>query len=90
MTHTSGKPEWQLITRFSSGMLKPGESVRVHSGQKRDLSVLYAADQHGATYHAFSGEDRYLWNNDKGDRAGLFDGNGKIDSAWYDRTRPRA
>lgn len=83
-----GKAEWALITRFSSGTLKPGESVRVHSGRQRDLSVLYAEDQRGATYHTFSGEDRYVWNNDKGDRAGLFDKDGKIDSAAYDPYPP--
>lgn len=79
-----GKSEWSLITRFSSGTLRPGESVRVHSGRQRDLSVLYEEDQRGATYHTFSGEDRYVWNNDKGDTAGLFDSNGRIDKASYD------
>jgi hypothetical protein len=68
--------------------LKPGESVRVHSGQKRELSVLYAEDQRGATYHTFSGEDRYTWNNDKGDTAGLFEGNNRIDKASYDPYPP--
>ena len=41
--------------------------VRVHAGRERDLSVIRPEDSAGADYHIFTGDDSYVWNNDRGD-----------------------
>jgi hypothetical protein len=61
-----GQTEWQKVQSFS-GNLPAGKIVRVHSGQKRDLSVIRQEDMAGADYHVFTGEDAYVWNNRQGD-----------------------
>jgi len=83
----AGNPSWALVTKFK-GSLGAGETVRVHSGRIRDVSVLYQEDVRGADHHVFSGEDRYVWNNDKADTARLSDNDGKIDVAGYDPYPP--
>lgn len=83
-----GSWDWELVKALS-GILKPGEILRVHSG-KGPLSVLRAEDQSGAHYHTFIGESRYVWNNDKGDTAGLWQPATKEwdDEASYDPYPP--
>src|SRR5688572_59281 len=61
-----GKTEWQKVQSFS-GNLPAAKIVRVHSGQKRDLSVIRQEDMAGAEYHVFTGEDAYVWNNRQSD-----------------------
>lgn len=74
--------KWAEIMSFK-GALRPGEVVRVHSGPEIPLSEMYPEDAAGATYHLFTGNN-YVWNNDCGDTAGLWDGKVWIDAASYD------
>jgi len=91
VAYALGEPNghWEEITNFQ-GSLPPGQVVRVHSGQSRDMSVLRQEDLLGADYHLFTGKDSYVWNNQKGDIAVL--GNGSvsnlIDRAPYDPNPP--
>ena len=74
--------KWAQVMTFK-GFLKPGEVVRVHSGSEIPPSEMYPEDATGATYHLFTGKN-YIWNNDCGDTAGLWDGKVWIDKASYD------
>jgi hypothetical protein len=82
--------QWASILTFPSFLLPAGKTVRVHSGQHRDLSVIRAEDREGAEYHHFTGRDAYVWNNAQGDTAGLWDLRSQqwIDSASYDPNPP--
>ena len=79
-----GQSSWAHITGFS-GSLPAGKIVRVHAGRKRDVSVIRPEDRAGADYHIFTGEDVYVWNNDKGDSPLLQDETKRetIDKTWY-------
>lgn len=87
---SGGKPEYRLVVNLPDCSLKPSEVLRVHSGQRRDLSVLYAEDRTGADWHSFTGEDAYVWNNREGDAPALYEHATKetIDSASYDPNPP--
>jgi hypothetical protein len=63
---------WAEIMKFT-GAVEAGKVIRVHSGQRRDLSVMATEDLVGADYHLFTGQDVYVWNNKEGDTAGLWD-----------------
>ena len=80
----NAQPYWTRITGFI-GVLQPSQIVRVHAGQKRDLSIIRQEDKVGAHHHAFTGEDAYVWNNRQGDRPRLLNesANAEIDQAWY-------
>lgn len=85
------KPEWQKVTSLPANWSLPaGNVLRVHSGQKRDLSVLRPEDLNGADFHSFTGRDSYAWNNAEGDTAGLWKAVSKtwLDSASYDPYPP--
>lgn len=77
-------PEWRRVMGFT-GTLTAGQVVRVHSGLKRDVSVIRHEDLVGADHHVFSGEDAYVWNNKQGDSPLLFDEKARqtIDKASY-------
>lgn len=81
---TSGRATWSRIMGFK-GTLKPSEIVRVHSGRDRGLAVIRAEDRAGATYHLFTGNDAFVWNNRQSDRPRLKNEstNQEIDQAWY-------
>lgn len=83
------RPEWKKITPFS-GTLPTGMIVRVHSGKRRELSVIHPNDLAGANYHVFTGEDTYVWNNKEGDTPMLFNDVRKeiVDKASYDPNPP--
>ena len=85
-----GKPEYRLVVNLPDCTLKPGEVLRVHAGQRRDLSVLHVEDRNGADWHSFTGEDAYVWNNREGDAPALYELATKetIDSASYDPYPP--
>ena len=85
-----GKPEYRLVVNLPDCTLKPSEVLRVHAGQRRDLSVLNAEDRNGADWHSFTGEDAYVWNNREGDAPTLHERatNETIDSATYDPHPP--
>jgi len=87
---SGGKPEYQLVVNLPDCSLKPGEVLRVHSGQRRDLSVLHAEDRAGADWHSFTGEDACVWNNREGDAPAMYEPATKetIDSASYDANPP--
>jgi hypothetical protein len=90
LTYAPGRePQWAKIQTFS-GTLSNGKSVRVHSGRKRELSVIRPEDLAGADYHVFTGEDEYVWNNKQGDTPLLYVEATKttIDRASYDPHQP--
>lgn len=90
LTYAPGRdPQWEKVTGFS-GTLPAGKIVRVHSGIKRDLSVIRQEDLDDADYHVFTGDDAYIWNNKQGDTPLLFKAAEKltIDQASYDPNPP--
>jgi hypothetical protein len=68
-----------------SGTLPARKIVRVHAGQKRDLSAIRAEDLAGPDYHVFTGRDAYVWNNKPCDSPLLFNETTRetIDKASY-------
>ena len=66
-----------------------GQVLRVHSG-KGPFSVVRAEDRIGSDYYMFTGESRYIWNNDFGDSSLLWQPATKvtIDEASYDAYPP--
>ena len=86
---TGVQPDWQKITSFN-GRLPAGAVLRVHSGQSRDLNMLYIDDRIGADFHLFTGRDAFIWNNAEGDTVGLWETSSKswADSASYDAYPP--
>lgn len=77
--HPNG--QWEIVTSFSSGVLKPGQVLRVHAG-RGPVNVLRAEDLVGADFHLFTGNDAYVWNNDRGDCASLWMAGA---SAYFDK-----
>jgi hypothetical protein len=59
---------WEKVASLL-GRLDGGRVLRVHAGQRRDLSVLLPEDRTGADLHSFTGSDAYVWNNRQGDTA---------------------
>lgn len=78
--------QWAYIMGFT-GRLQPGEIVRVHSGGPISLSQMHPEDVAGAHHHMFTGKN-YVWNNDCGDTAGLWNGQVWVDKASYDPYPP--
>ncbi|BFU94368.1 MAG: hypothetical protein NTNFB02_10900 [Nitrospira sp.] len=74
--------KWAAVMSFK-GVLQAGLVVRIHSGDELPLSEMYPEDAAGADIHLFTGRN-YVWNNDCGDTAGLWDGKVWIDAASYD------
>lgn len=81
---------WEVVTSFTKGILTPGQVIRIHAGQDRGIGVIRAEDLAGATFHLFTGEDRYVWNNDKADCSSLWIArqNDPFDAAWYAANPP--
>lgn len=67
-----GTSRMTVVTSLS-GQLGSGRTIRVHAGQHRGEGVLRHEDQIGADRHVFTGTDQYVWNNEEGDTAALFD-----------------
>ena len=80
-------PKWDKVMTFT-GTLQPGKIVRVHSGEKLSTGEMYPEDVVGADHHCFTGRLNYIWNNDCGDVAGLYDGQVFEDKAGYDSNPP--
>jgi hypothetical protein len=76
---------WETVLSFSKGVLAPGQVIRIHAGHDRGTAVIRPEDLAGADFHLFTGEDRYIWNNDKADCSSLWipGQNNPFDSAWY-------
>ena len=89
LTYTGLQTSSAKVTGFS-GSLGTGQTVRIHSGRVRDLSVLRKEDLDGADHHIFTGRDSYVWNNSEGDTPSLWDvvTRSWIDRASYDRNPP--
>ncbi len=78
--------KWDKAMNFT-GLLQPSKVVRVHSGSEITLSEMHLEDVVGADFHLFTGRG-YIWNNDCGDAAGLWDGTVWIDKASYEPYPP--
>lgn len=83
-----GSFEWDLVVRLF-GEIGTGQVLRVHSG-KGPFSVVRAEDKVGSDYYMFTGQSRYMWNNDYGDASLLWQPSDKvtIDEASYDPYPP--
>lgn len=83
-----GSYEWELVVQLS-GVLAASQVLRVHSG-KGPFSVVRAEDKVGSDFYMFTGESRYVWNNDYGDSSLLWQPSTKvtIDEASYDAYPP--
>lgn len=83
-----GSYEWELVKALG-GVLEPGKVLRIHSG-KGPYSVVRDEDKVGSDYYFFTGESRYVWNNDFGDTSLLWQPASKttIDEASYDPSPP--
>lgn len=81
---------WELVTSFNKGTLAPGQVIRIHTGKDRGSGVIRPEDLTGATFHLFTGEDRYLWNNDKADCSSLWlpGQHNPFDAVWYSANPP--
>lgn len=79
---------WEEVMSFK-GSLGAGKVIRVHAGSG-PLSVLHVVDQQGADHHLFTSRDLYVWNNDRGDCAALWQvgENDPFDKACYDAISP--
>jgi len=85
LTYAPGRSrEWEKVESFT-GTLPANQIVRVHAGQKRDLSVIRPEDLAGADHHVFTGDDAHVWNNKQGDTPLLYKKASKetIDKATY-------
>jgi hypothetical protein len=78
--------KWRIVMTFK-GTLQPEQIVRIHSGHQIPLTDMYPEDVAGAHFHLFTGQN-YVWNNDCGDTAGLWNGKIWIDKASYDPYPP--
>jgi hypothetical protein len=83
-----GSFEWDLVARLS-GEIGTGQALRVHSGNG-PYSVVRAEDKAGCDYYMFTGQSRYMWNNDYGDASLLWQPSTKstVDEASYDPYPP--
>jgi hypothetical protein len=90
--HKAFKPdgsfEWEAVRQLS-GILPAGNVLRIHSG-KGPHSIVRDEDKAGSDYFMFTGESRYIWNNDFGDTSHLWEPATKstIDQANYDPYPP--
>jgi hypothetical protein len=89
LAYSSGQAQPQKVVDLT-GVLGGGQTLRIHSGQVRPLTVLYQEDLAGADFHGFTGSDNYTWNNDRLDAPGLVrtSQNAWIDRATYDANPP--
>lgn len=83
-----GSFEWDLVVKLS-GEIGAGQVLRIHSG-KGPFSVVRAEDKVGSDYYMFTGQSRYIWNNDHGDTSLLWQPSTelRIDEASYDPYPP--
>ena len=53
-------------------ILKPGQSIRVHTGKKAYSYAMDSVDATGVNYHSFAEKGHYVLNNACGDTISLF------------------
>lgn len=73
---------WETVMAFQ-GTVESGRVVRIHSGSELSLSEMNPEDVAGADHHLFTNRN-YIWNNDCGDTARLWNGLIAVDAASYD------
>lgn len=83
----SGVSSWEWAPVVEPGaaftdVLQPGQTLRIHSGKVRDVSVIPLAERLGADRHGFTGRDWYVWNNANADEAAIWNASQK---AFHDR-----
>ena len=76
---------WEKVLSLPKVVLASGRVIRIHAGQTRPAGVIRPEDLAGADIHLFTGEDRYIWNNDRADCSSLWlpGKNDPFDKAWY-------
>jgi hypothetical protein len=86
----ASRGHWEVFTSFSKGILTPGQVIRIHAGKDRGTSIIRPEDLAGANFHLFTGEDRYIWNNDKADCSSLWIAGrtDPFDATWYAANPP--
>jgi hypothetical protein len=68
--------EWAPVVEADAAftdILHIGQTLRVHSGRVRDVSVIPSSERAGADRHGFTGRDWYIWNNANPDEAAIWD-----------------
>lgn len=80
--------EWDLVVMLS-GEIGTGQVLRIHAG-KGPFRVVRAEDKVGSDYYMYTGQSRYIWNNDYGDTSLLWQPSTelRIDEASYDPYPP--
>lgn len=75
------KEKAQIYWNGSSITLKPGETVRVHTGRSADSWQMAQVDRDGVNHHAYAESGSFVLNNDCGDNVSVWwkDQDGK----WY-------
>lgn len=74
-------------TGNSQEILRPGESLRVHTGKRAYSHLMSSIDATGVSQHSFAESGHYVLNNALGDTISLFwkDNNGQ----WYEEDLAR-
>jgi hypothetical protein len=75
VAYTNQGSEWAPVVDEDvriTGSLLAGQTMRIHSGIVRDLSVLRQEDRSGADLHVFTGRDWFIWNNLRNDTAAVW------------------
>lgn len=87
---SGGTAEYRFVVSLPDCSLKPEEILRVHSGRRRELSLLPSEDRLGAEWHTFTSEAAYIWADRQGDTALLYEATSKemIDWASFDPDPP--
>ncbi len=87
---SGGTAEYRFVVSLPDCSLKPEEILRVHSGRRRELSLLPSEDRLGAEWHTFTSEAAYVWADRQGDTALLYEPASKemIDWASFDANPP--
>lgn len=91
--HCVAKPNPVTYWNGEAGVsLQPGEVLRVHTGRKRDASLMAAEDKSGVHKHSYADKGSFVLNNRCGDNLSVWWKHGdtwnKDDSAGYSPNPP--
>ncbi|HRJ46199.1 MAG TPA: hypothetical protein PKY38_02480 [Opitutaceae bacterium] len=56
----------------ATGILQPGEIVRVHTGRESDAWQMHPDDRSGVHHHAYANSGNFVLNNDCGDHLSVW------------------
>ncbi len=92
-TNGNAEPVPAIYWKGADLRLKPGQTVRIHTGKSADEANMAAEDRSGVAYHSFAESGSFVLNNKEGDRLYLTQENstGKsesIDTTFYDSNPP--